>query len=54
MDITLTIPDILEIIRELGTATSHNMIMAAYKTGFVNIWGVKKHKKKIASKNLGQ
>jgi hypothetical protein len=54
MDITLTITDILEIIREPGTPTSHSMIMTAYKTGFLNIWGVKKHMKKTASKNLGQ
>ena len=54
MDIILTIPKTVEIIREPGTATSQMMIMAAYKNGFLNIWGVKKHKKKIAPKNLGQ
>jgi hypothetical protein len=45
MDITLTIPETVEIIRESGTTTSQRMIMAAYKTGFLNIWGVKKHEK---------
>ena len=30
------------------------VIMAAYNTGFFNIYGMKKHKKKIACKNLSQ
>ena len=50
-DITFTIPETLEIIREPGSATSQCIIMATYNTGILNIYGIKKRKKK---KNLGQ
>ena len=45
-DITLTIPETLEIIREPGSATSHSIIMAKYDIGFSTNYGIKKHKKK--------
>jgi hypothetical protein len=32
-DITLKIPDTLEIIKKPGSATSKHVIMTAYKTG---------------------
>ena len=35
-DITLTIPEALEIIRKPGIATSQSIIMAAYDNGFLN------------------
>jgi len=54
MDKTLTIPETLEIIKKPGNATSHSVIMAAYNTGFLNIYGIKKHKEKITCKNSGQ
>ena len=54
MDKTLTIPETLEIIRKPGNATSQSVIMAAYNTGVLNIYGIKKHKEKITCKNLGQ
>jgi hypothetical protein len=53
-DITLTIPETLEIIRKPGSATSQSFIMAAYDTGFLTNYGIRKHKKKITCKNLGQ
>jgi len=52
--ILLTILQKLHIIRKPGIATSQSIIMAAYKTGLLTIYGIKKHKKKITCKNLGQ
>jgi len=46
-DITLPIPETLEIIRKPGNATSQRVITAAYKTGLLTIYGIKKVKKKI-------
>jgi len=54
MDKTLTIQETLEIIKKPGNATSQSVIMAPHNTGFLNIYGIKKHKKKITCKNLGQ
>lgn len=45
--ITLTIPDTLEIIRKPRSATSQNVIIAAYKIELLTIYGIKKHKEKI-------
>jgi hypothetical protein len=45
--ITFTIPETLDIIRKPGNSTSQNVIMAAHKIGFLNIYGIKKQKKKI-------
>jgi len=45
-DITLTIPESAEIIREPGSATSQCIIIAAKNTGLLNIYSIKKHKKK--------
>jgi hypothetical protein len=53
-DITITIPDTLEIIRKSGSSTCQGIIMPAQNSGFLNTCGVEKHKKKTASKNLGQ
>ena len=53
-DITFTIPETLEIIRKLGNATYQRVIMAAYKIGLLNIYGIKTHKEKITYKKLGQ
>jgi phosphoenolpyruvate-protein kinase (PTS system EI component) len=44
-DITLTIPETLEIIMNPGNATSHSVIMAAYKFEMLTIYGTKKHNK---------
>jgi len=46
-DITLTIPDTREILRKLASATSQCIIMATYNTGFLNIYCIKKNKKKL-------
>ena len=53
MDITITIRETLEIIRKSGSATGQGIIMAAQNSGFLNKCGVKKHKNKTTSKNLG-
>jgi hypothetical protein len=53
-DITFTIPETLEIIRQPGITTCQSVIMAAYKIGLLTIHGTKKHKEKITCKNLGQ
>ena len=45
-DITLTIPETLEIIRKSRSATSQSITMAAYDNGFLTNYGIKKHKKK--------
>jgi len=45
-DITLTIPETLEIITKSGNATSQSIIMAAYNNGFLTNYGIKKQKKK--------
>jgi hypothetical protein len=45
-DITLTILEKLEIIRNSGSATTQSIIMAAYDNGFLTNYGVKKQKKK--------
>ena len=44
-DITLTFPGIREKLRKPESATSHSVIMAAYNTGLLTIYGIKKHKK---------
>jgi hypothetical protein len=44
-DITFTTPETLEIFRKPGNATSHSVIMAAYKIGLLTIYGIKKNKK---------
>jgi hypothetical protein len=46
-DITLTIPETLEIIRKPGSATSQSIITAPYDTGFLTNYGIKKHNKKL-------
>jgi hypothetical protein len=46
-DITLTIPETLQIIRKSGNATSPSIIMAAYDTQFLTKYLIKKHKKKL-------
>ena len=48
MDITLTIPETLEIFRKPGNATSQGVIMAAYKIVLLTICGTKKHNKKLS------
>jgi hypothetical protein len=52
-NITLIITETLEIIIKPRNATSQ-VIMAAYKTGFLTIYGIKKQEDKITCKNLGQ
>jgi len=44
-DITFAIPDTLDIIGYPGSATSQNVIMAAYKILLLTMHGTKKHKK---------
>jgi len=44
-DITFTIPETLEIIGYPGSATSQNVIMAAYKIRLLTMHGTQKHKK---------
>jgi hypothetical protein len=44
--ITLTIPETIEIIRKPGSATSQNSIMAAYNTGCLTNYDIRKHNKK--------
>ena len=46
-DTILTIPETCEIIRKHGTATSQSIIMAAYDTGFLTKYVIKKHNKKL-------
>jgi hypothetical protein len=46
-DITLKIPETLEIFRKPGNATSQSVIMAAFKIGLLTIYGTKKHNKKL-------
>jgi len=53
-DITLTIPETLEIICKPGSATNQSTIMAAYKIGLLTTYGIKKHRGRITCKNLGQ
>jgi len=45
-DITLTFPETSEIIRKPGSATTQSIIIAAYDTGFVTNYNIKKYKKK--------
>ena len=52
--VTLTITEILELVRKPGSATSQSVIMAVYNTGLLTIYGIKKHKEKITCKNLDQ
>jgi len=52
--ITLTIPETLEIIRKPGIVTNHSIIMAAYKIGLLNNYGIKKHREIITCNNLRQ
>ena len=42
MDKTLTIPETLEIIKKPGIATSQIIFKAAYKTGLLTTYGIKK------------
>jgi hypothetical protein len=44
-DITLTIPETLEIIRKPGNATCQSVIMPTYKIELLTIYGTIKHKK---------
>jgi len=53
-DITLTIQETLEIIRKPGNVTCQSVIMARYKIGLLNIYGIKKQKEKISHNNLHQ
>ena len=53
-DITLTIPDTLEIICKLGCATNQSIIMAAYNNALLTTYRIKKHRGRITCKNLGQ
>jgi hypothetical protein len=53
-DITLTIPETLEVIRKPVSTTRHSIIMAAYKIGLLTIYGTKKHKETITCKKSGQ
>ena len=46
-DITSIIPETLEIFRKSGSGTSQSIIMAAYNTGLLTIYGIKKHNKKL-------
>jgi hypothetical protein len=41
-NITLTIPETLEIIRKLQSATSQSVFMAAYKIGLLITYSIKK------------
>jgi hypothetical protein len=52
--ITITITETLEIVRKPGSATSQSVIMVAYNTGLLTIYGIKKHKEKITCNNSGQ
>ena len=52
--ITLTIPERLEIIRRVGSATSQCDIMAAHKIGLMTIYGINTRKKKNTCNYLGQ
>jgi hypothetical protein len=52
-DMTLTIPGTRKIF-EPGSATRRRVIMAAQNTGLLTIYGIKKQKEKIPSRNLGQ
>jgi hypothetical protein len=51
-DITLTIPETLEIIRKPGSATSQSVIMAVHKIGLLTIYGIQKHKKRSCLTNV--
>jgi hypothetical protein len=44
---TLTIPEIMEIIRETGSAIGQSVIMAAYKITLLTIYGIKKQKENL-------
>ena len=46
-DVTSIIPGTLEIFRKPRSATSQSIIMAACNTGMLNIYGIKKHNKKL-------
>jgi hypothetical protein len=45
--ITITVTETPEIRRKPGSATSQSVIMAAYNTGLLTIFGIKKHKKNL-------
>jgi hypothetical protein len=53
-DITLIIPETLEIIRKPGSATNNSIIMAAYKIELLTTYDIKKQRERITCKNLGQ
>ena len=53
-DMTLTIPETLEIIRKLRSATSKSVIMAVHKIGLLTTYAIKKQEEKITYTNLGQ
>ena len=48
------IPETFEIIKKPGSATSHSVNMAAYNTGLLTMYVIKKHMEKIKCKKLGQ
>jgi len=52
--ITFTITETLQIIRKPGSATNQSIIMAAHKIGFLNTYGIRKHRERISCYNLGQ
>ena len=53
-DISLTHPEILEIIWKPGSATNQGIIMAAYNIALLTTYGIKNHRGTIIYKNLGQ
>ena len=50
-DIKFTIPVTLEIIRRPGNATSYSATIPVHTIGLLTIYGIKKYKDKINSKN---
>jgi hypothetical protein len=44
-----TIPEMLEIIRKVGNATSKSVIMTAYRIGLLTVHNIKKHMEKKLS-----
>jgi hypothetical protein len=51
MDLTLTIPETLEIISKPGNAISQSIIMVAYNIGLLTMHGTKKHKNILPARN---
>ena len=46
-DITSIIPETLEMFWNPGSGTSQSITMAAYNSGLLTIYGIKKHNKKL-------